>query len=351
MVITIRHWLYDLRILKSRSFDIPIVCIGNITVGGTGKTPTAEYILELLLSRYNIALLSRGYGRKTKGYREVSVNDSYLDVGDEPLQIKLKFPEVPVVVCADRVSAVERIRKEHPEVNLILMDDGFQHRSLTAKVNIIILDATRPFFQDNYLPYGRLRDTKSRLSAGHIFIVTKCPEDFKPIDRNTWVNKLKSIAYQTVYFTRICNLDIAPLFAFAERREVAENCEVILFSGIGNPMPFIRSASERFNVVAKCTFEDHHAYTAADLKSLYATLQAHPDAIILMTEKDAVKLRRMHNLPESMRRAMYFQPIVMEFLSDSDNFATDLIEEIEFKFKDLNDIKRPKAESASGHIK
>ena len=137
LVIVIRHRLYDWGVFKSFSFDIPIVCVGNITVGGTGKTPTAEFILTSLANHYTIAILSRGYGRTTKGYHEVSTNDSYSDVGDEPLQIKLKYPNTVVVVSEDRVAGIERIRKEHPEVNLIIMDDGFQHRRVKAKVNVL----------------------------------------------------------------------------------------------------------------------------------------------------------------------------------------------------------------------
>ena len=328
MVITLRHRLYDWGVKKSYSFDIPIVCIGNITVGGTGKTPTAEYLLAALKPHYNVAILSRGYGRRTKGYREVQVTDNYADVGDEPLLLKLKFSENVVVVCEDRVVGIERIRKEHSEVTLIVMDDGFQHRSVKAKVNIVLVDSTRPIEGDSMLPLGRLRDLPSRLSAANIFIVTKCSETMAPIDKRLWYNKLRSIAYQKVYFTRINSPMIEPLFHFAEREEVNYGQRAILMTGIGNPRPFIADAEAKFNVVDKLIFRDHHDFTAEDMRKLYTKLQNNPRAVIIMTEKDAVRLRRAR-LPEPLMRAMYYQPISLKFVEGPDqDFLGYLLEGI-----------------------
>ena len=332
LVIVIRHRLYDWGIFKSYSFDIPIVCVGNITVGGTGKTPTAEFILLSLASHYNIAILSRGYGRATKGYREVSVNDIYTDVGDEPLQMKLKFPNVVVVVCEDRVAGIERIRKEQPEVNLIVIDDGFQHRRVKAKVNIIIVDSTRPLDSDNMLPLGRLRDVRSRLSVAHFFIVTKCTEDMKPLDKRLWHNKLRQIAYQKVYFSNIEPLSIQPIFAFKDQEKPYLSQQAILVSGIGNPRPFIREAETRYAIVDKVIFPDHHHFTTSDLKRIYALLNEHPRAFILTTEKDAIRLRNMR-MPEKMMRALYYQPIAMSLVEgpERDDFVASLIAEIKYK--------------------
>lgn len=335
LVVVIRHRLYDWGICKSYSFDIPVVCVGNITVGGTGKTPTAEFILSSLTNHYTIAILSRGYGRTTKGYHEVSIDDPYSDVGDEPLQIKLKYPHVVVVVCEDRVAGIERIRKEHPEVNLIVMDDGFQHRRVKAKVNIIIIDSTRPIDSDNMLPLGRLRDVRSRLTAAHFFIVTKCTDDMKPLDKRLWHNKLRSIAYQKVYFSNIEPLPIAPIYNFPDRETPYFSQQVIIVSGIGNPRPFIREAETRYTVVDKVIFPDHHRFTSNDLKLIYAKLNENPRAFILTTEKDAVRLRRAR-MPERMMRAMYYQPIAMNLVEgpERDDFVTSLIAEIEYKDRD-----------------
>ncbi len=329
-VITIRHCLYDWGVFKSYTFPIPIVCIGNITVGGTGKTPMVEYILSQLSARYTIAVLSRGYGRRTKGYREVSADDSYADVGDEPLQIKLKFGGTLVVVAEDRVAAIERISKEHPEVNLIIMDDGFQHRRVKAKVNVIIVDSSRPIKRDKMLPLGKLRDLPSRMSVAHFFVVTKCSDEMSPLDRRLWRNDLRKIAFQKVYFTGIKDRPVEPLFHFDEREEVNYGQHAILMAGIGNPRSFARSAEQHFYVVDKCFFADHRRYTAEDLKAVYAKLRKNPRAIVLMTEKDAVKLRRSVRLPEMFRRAMYYQPIELSFIDGPDrDFIGNLIAEIE----------------------
>ena len=297
----------------------------NITVGGTGKTPTVEMLVEHYSEENNVVVLSRGYGRNTKGYRVVSVDDSYRTVGDEPLQIKLKFPDALVVVCEKRAEAIHRIEAEHPEINLIIMDDGFQHRSVKAKVNIILVDSTRPIENDKMLPLGRLRDLPSRLSAAHIFIVTKCSETMTPIDKRLWYNQLRSIAYQKVYFTRIKSPMIEPLFHFAEREEVNYGQRAILVTGIGNPRPFIADAESKFNVVDKLIFRDHHDFTAEDMRRLYDKLKNNPRAVIIMTEKDAVRLRRAR-LPEQLMRAMYYQPIEINFIDGPDrDFIGNLI--------------------------
>ena len=332
LVVIIRHRLYDWGVLKSYSFDIPVVCIGNITVGGTGKTPTAEYILASLAGHYTMAILSRGYGRTTKGYREVTTDDVYSDVGDEPLQMKLKFPNTIVVVSEDRVAGINRIRQEHPEVNLIIMDDGFQHRRVRPKVNILIVDSTRPYENDHMLPLGRLRDLPSRLKEGHIFIVSKCSDTMSPIDKRIWYNKLRDKAYHEVFFSNIEAIDIEPLYAFDDQEKPYFSQQVILVSGIGNPRPFIREAETRYNVVGKHIFPDHHNFTIEDLKSIYATLNEHPRAFILTTEKDAVRLRRAR-MPEKMMRAMYYQPIAMRLVEGPErhSFVDSLIKSIREK--------------------
>uniref|UniRef100_UPI004057C168 tetraacyldisaccharide 4'-kinase n=1 Tax=Alistipes sp. TaxID=1872444 RepID=UPI004057C168 len=333
MVIAIRHRLYDWGVFKSYSFDIPIICVGNITVGGTGKTPTVEYLISILSSDYTIAVLSRGYGRRTKGYREVQTSDSYLDVGDEPLQMKLKSPGTVVVVSEDRVAGVERLRKEHPEVSLIIMDDGFQHRRVKAKVNVILIDSTRPVEEDSMLPLGRLRDLKSRLKAAHIFIVTKCNKEMAPLDKRLWTNKLRFVAYQKIYFSTIESRRICPLFSFSDREEVNYGQQAILLSGIGNPRPFVREAEVRFNVVDKMLFPDHHDFSAEDMRALYEKLKRNPRAVIIMTEKDAVRLRRS-KLPEPLMRAMYFLPIQMAFFEGPDtDMKGNLIAEIKYTSK------------------
>lgn len=327
-----RHFLFDVGILKSEKFDIPIICVGNITVGGTGKTPSAEMIIENMQFTHNVALLSRGYGRKTKGYREVSMEDSYRDVGDEPLQIKFKFPSVVVVVCENRREGIRRIMAEHPEVNLVVMDDGFQHRYVEPSVNVVVVDSSqKPVEQDHMLPYGRLRDVRSSLDRAHYFLVTKCSDSMSPIQRRLFLKELKRIAYQKVYFMRYETLPIRPIFSDCAAATIPNFSEVIAMSGIGNPDNFIRSLRLHYRVVEELTFDDHHVYKVRDTKVMSAMLESHPDAYIVTTEKDAVKMFSSKKMPEAVRRRLYYIPVRMTYIEESDK---DFIQNLE------KDVKR-----------
>ena len=274
MAVLFRHQLFDWGILHSEKFDIPVICIGNITVGGTGKTPLAEMIVDYMSQTHRVALLSRGYGRRTKGYREVAATDHYRDVGDEPLQIKRKFPDVCVVVCERRADGIRRIRTEHPEVDLIVMDDGFQHRYVEAKINVVLIEA----------------------------------------------------AYQNIYFTRMEAFRPQPVFGEAPAEGFDPGTEVILMSGIGNPAQFVRGASACYRVVGELRFEDHHVYRVKDLKTLAGLIAQHPAAMVLTTEKDAVKLAGRGKVPAEIRSRLFYQPINISFIDDS---ATDFLQNLE----------------------
>ena len=327
MGVTFRHRLFDWGLLKSERFDIPIICIGNITVGGTGKTPMAEMVIAYMSQMHRVALLSRGYGRRTKGYLEVNTDSHYRDVGDEPLQIKLKFPDTVVVVCEKRAEGIRRLRAEHPEVDLIIMDDGFQHRYVEPKINVVMIDATRPVQHDRMLPVGTLRDLPEELHRAHYFVVTKCPEHMAPIDRRILRKVLIQVAYQRVYFTRFESFIPQPLYAGeAADGSLTHGREVIALSGIGNPGPFLQSLRERYKVVAEMTLDDHHVYKVRDMNALKALLAKYPGAVIVTTEKDAVKMTNRAKIPSEVRRALYYQPINISFIEDS---ATDFLQKLE----------------------
>ena len=324
---TLRHRLFDWGILKSVKFDIPIICIGNITVGGTGKTPMAEMVIDYMSQFHRVALLSRGYGRRTKGYLEVRADSHYRDVGDEPLQIKRKFPDVVVVVRKACRGESAVCAGEHPEVDLIVMDDGFQHRYVEPKINIVMIDATRPVQHDRMLPVGTLRDLPEQLHRAHYFVVTKCPDRMAPIDRRILRKVLIQVAYQQVYFTRFESFMPQPLYADEAAEEpLAHGRSVIALSGIGNPRLFVRSLAERYRVVAEMTLDDHHVYRVRDMHALEALLAEHPDAAIVTTEKDAVKMTRREKIPAAVRRVLYYQPINISFIEDS---ATDFLQKLE----------------------
>ena len=330
MAITLRHWMFDCKLIKSQNFKTPIICVGNITVGGTGKTPTAEMIVGYMKQYYNVAVLSRGYGRRTKGYLEVKTTSSYRDVGDEPLQIKLKYPDALVVVCEKRTEAIHRIEAEHPEINLIVMDDGFQHRYVEPRINVVIVDSTRPYYEDDYLPAGTLRDKPESLDRAHYFIVTKCPVDMSPLDQRVWRMNLHKIAYQRVYFTRV--IPTPPVAQFPTQNVLNEGDEVIVMSGIGNPKAFISDVKRNYNVVGTITFPDHHVYSVSDIERIVAKLEKHPKAMLLTTEKDTVKLRRSRRVPDIMRERLFYQPVQVEFLEGSDvDFLGTLKSDLEGK--------------------
>ncbi len=290
--VTFRHRLFDWGLLKSERFDIPIVCVGNITVGGTGKTPMVEMIVDYMSQHHRVA-----------------------------------FPEVVVVVCARRAEGIRRLQAEHPEVDLIVMDDGFQHRYVEPRVNVVMVDATRPVQHDRMLPLGSLRDLPEQLHRAHYFVVTKCPEPMAPIDRRILRKVLIQVAYQRVYFTRFESFNPRPVFpGEAPEGQFAPGRQVIGLSGIGNPKPFLATLAERYRLVADLTLDDHHVYRVGDVRALTELLARHPEAVVVTTEKDAVKLTNRDKLPAELRSRLYYLPIDISFIEDS---ATDFLQKLE----------------------
>ena len=311
MVVHIRHKLFDLKILRSEEFDIPVVCIGNLTVGGTGKTPVAELLIERFSEHYRVGVLSRGYRRKTKGFVLSTPTSSARTIGDEPRQMKLKYPSVPVAVCEKRAEGIRLLRKAHPEIELIILDDAFQHRYVEPWVNILLMDYNNPVYRDRLLPWGRLRDTRNQIHRANFVLVTKCPDDLNPLDMRIVINSLGLFPYQSLYFTRMRQGEITPLFA--------DRDPVIAMSGIANPVPLLENLRKRFDVVAELTFDDHHTYRLSDMRRLEALFAAYPDAVVLTTEKDAVKLTNRKKVPEAVQQRLYYVPIHVSFVADSES--------------------------------
>lgn len=319
MVVHIRHKLFDLKILRSEEFDIPVVCIGNLTVGGTGKTPVAELLIERFSEHYRVGVLSRGYRRKTKGFVLSTPTSSARTIGDEPRQMKLKYPSVPVAVCERRAEGIRLLRKAHPEIELIILDDAFQHRYVEPWVNILLMDYNNPVYRDRLLPWGRLRDTRNQIHRANFVLVTKCPDDLNPLDMRIVINSLGLFPYQSLYFTRMRQGEITPLFADRAVGKVREGDPVIAMSGIANPVPLLENLRKRFDVVAELTFDDHHTYRLSDMRRLEALFAAYPDAVVLTTEKDAVKLTNRKKVPEAVQQRLYYVPIHVSFVADSES--------------------------------
>ena len=326
--VTFRHRLFDWGILKSEKFDIPIICIGNITVGGTGKTPMAEMVIAYMSQMHNVALLSRGYGRRTKGYLEVRADSHYRDAGDEPLQIKLKFPDTVVAVCEKRSEGIRRICAEHPEVDLIVMDDGFQHRYVEPKINIVMIDATRPVQHDRMLPRGDAAGPSGGVAPRPLFRSHEMPRADGPDRPPHSAQGVDPGGLPAGLFHAFREFH-APASLSPRRRPdepLAQGRPVIALSGIGNPKPFVQTLRERYEVVAEMTLDDHHVYKVRDMNALAALLEKHPGAVIVTTEKDAVKMTNRAKIPARVRSNLYYLPINISFIEDS---ATDFLQKLE----------------------
>lgn len=328
-----RNWLFDMKVLRSEHFDVPIVCVGNIAVGGTGKTPAVEFLVRRLSGEYRIAVLSRGYRRRTKGYIEVGVNDSFLRVGDEPKQIKRKFPDVVVVVCEKRTEGVRRIMAEHPEVNLIVMDDGFQHRSLAPKVSILLSDYSLPPYKNRMLPAGTLRDSPSQLYRAEFLLITKTPKGMSPIERNIAQKELKPSPYQKIFFTDTRQLAPRPIFSDMAPTTIPSGSKVVALVGIANPERFYGSLEKQYNVVERMTFSDHHIYKVKEIRALAEKVASlGENVVVVTTEKDGVKLTSRKHIPEVLQKRLFVLPIELNFRDgDADVFMEKLKYELKNK--------------------
>ncbi|MDL2320679.1 tetraacyldisaccharide 4'-kinase [Alistipes sp. OttesenSCG-928-B03] len=316
--ISVRHKMFDWGLKRSRAFDIPIVCVGNLTVGGTGKTPVTEMLVRNLKRDWNVAVLSRGYKRKTKGYLEIDPRMSFLKTGDEAKQIKLKFPDVVVAVCEKRADGIDEIRRRHPEVNLIILDDAFQHRYVTPWVNILLMDHSRPIYNDHLLPWGTLRDKKSQIDRAGYVLVTKCPTDMNPLERRLVRKSLKLYPYQSLFFCSTVLGNAIEMFPDGAHVRLQKGDNVIAMSGIGNPAQFEENLSERYTVVGRLEYPDHHPYRSRDLKDMMEAINNSPKGtVIVTTEKDAVKLRGSRKIPAAIRERLFYIPVKVAFYEDT----------------------------------
>lgn len=318
-ILSVRHKLFDGGVLHSTEFDIPIICVGNITVGGTGKTPTTEFLVSALSGDYNVAVLSRGYKRKTQGFVIATSTSSFKRIGDEPKQVKLKYPDIPVAVCEKRVEGVRRLLSIHPEINLVILDDAFQHRYIEPWVNIVLMDYNNPIYEDAMLPYGNLRDLPSQLSRANIVLVTKCPDQIRPLDMRIISKNLDLLPYQHLFFAGIESDTPQPLFPSSTPIVLKQGTPAVTLTAIANPKKFLEHVETTFTLVDRFIFPDHYTYKMRDIEALEASLDKLPvDTVVLMTEKDAVKLLGSKRLSEGLRRRMFYIPIRMKFVDGNE---------------------------------
>lgn len=273
IILIIRNKLYDWHILKSWRFDEPLICVGNLNLGGTGKSPHTEYLARLLKKEFSVAILSRGYGRKTKGFKRVDATSTYADVGDEPLQYFRKFPDIRIGVDEDRVEGVEKILSGLGINKVILLDDAFQHRHIRPGFNILLTEYEHLYTKDFLFPAGTLRDIKSAAKRADFIVVSKSPKDLDESKKKEIIAQLKPQPEQTVFFSYLEYNDLQPLNAMAENFDANDADTALLFCGIAHPKPLINRLKQQYKHLEVMTFADHHAYTENDVKSIMSRLR------------------------------------------------------------------------------
>ena len=321
MGVRFRNMLFDTGILESRSFPIPVISVGNITVGGAGKTPHVEYLIRLLCETKRVSVLSRGYKRRTKGYLLASSSSTSLELGDEPYQMYLKYGrQVHVAVSANRCEGIERLCSdpETKDTDVILLDDAFQHRYVKPGVNILLVDYHRLIVYDKLLPAGRLREPKDGKRRADIVIVTKCPPDLRPMDFRVITKALNLYPYQKLFFTTIEYGDLIPLFSNSRSlalSEITSDFEVLVLSGIASPQHLLYDIQKHTDNVIPMTFRDHHLFTPKDIARINNTFDSlSSKRIIITTEKDAARLVGLDGLSDDVRNHIYALPIKTTFL-------------------------------------
>lgn len=320
-----RNKLFDRGWLRSKSFDVPVICVGNLAVGGTGKTPHTEYLVKLLQKNgVNVATLSRGYKRRSRGYVLADGKSNAWQIGDEPYQIKSKFPDARVAVDEDRCHGIDQLLKlEAPPVEAILLDDAFQHRYVKAGLNILLTDFHRLLCDDALLPAGRLREPASGMSRAQMVIVTKCPDGLKPTDFNIIAKRLHLYPHQQLYFSKFRYGMPTPLFPEkTDSRKVFSSLtgdeQVLLVTGIASPAPLLKEVESYTRHVKLLAFDDHHDFTSKDLlqiKEQFLHLEEWR-RLIITTEKDAARLKQHPALDEMLKPHIYVLPIEIEILQN-----------------------------------
>ena len=323
----IRNFLFNTGILKSKEFNIPVICVGNITVGGTGKTPHTEYLLSRLQNDFRVACLSRGYKRQTSGFQLATPHSNAEEIGDEPLQIKHKFPKVIVAVDENRVRGIEHLLAlpERPEV--IILDDAFQHRSVKAGKNIVLVDYNRPVFKDCLLPAGRLRETPKGLKRADYIIVSKCPPTLTPIEKRILFKHLKIKPYQQLFFTTLEYGKIKPLFPQYESIVPDRSSSILCLTGIAQPGPYIDHLKTFTSDITEIRYPDHHHFSKKDFQQIARAFESieNPKKYIFTTEKDAVRLKACP-LPEELQRVIYYIPVEPVFIDQDDLLLNEISE-------------------------
>lgn len=336
IIIIVRNFLYDKNYLRSSEFNFPLICVGNLSVGGTGKSPMVEYLIQLLRPHFKIATVSRGYKRKTKGYVLAKDSSTALDIGDEPMQFHINFPDITVAVGEERIVAIPQLLHDRPDTQAIILDDAFQHREVRAGFNIVLTQYGDLFTNDFFLPTGDLRDQRSSYKRADIIIVTKCPVDMGDTEKTELINEIEPLAHQKIFFTAI-EYGVPYHISNNSFRKITNEDEVLLVCGIANPKPLKDYIFDNAATYYQMDYSDHHIFRIDDLKDIrkkYESITA-DKKMIITTEKDAVRLikftEELRNIP------LYVLPIRHRFLfnagSEFDALVVNFIRN--FKMKEV----------------
>ncbi len=320
--VKMRNQLFELGILKSRSFKTPVISVGNITVGGAGKTPHVEYLIRLLKDQHQVAVLSRGYKRKSKGFILADKDTPMRMIGDEPYQMKQKFPDVTIAVDRNRCHGIDLLTESADEksADVILLDDAFQHRYVKPGINILLVDYHRLIIYDKLMPAGRLREPKDGKARADIVIITKCPADLKPIDYRVITKAMNLFPYQELYFSTIDYCPLVPLFGGEEiKLEEVKDMNVLLLTGIASPKQMQEDLTAMGAKVNTLTYSDHHQFKKKDIVRINEMFAAMPSpTMIITTEKDAARLHDMEGLSGEVRKSIYELPIKVSFMLEQE---------------------------------
>ena len=325
-----RNHLFDTGILKSRSFNIPVISVGNITVGGTGKTPHIEYLVNLLHHDMKVAVLSRGYKRKSKGYVLASKDSTFEEIGDEPFQILHKFQNIYVAVDKNRCRGIDNLTSDPntKDVDVVLLDDAYQHRYVKPGINILLVDYHRLIIHDKLLPAGRLREPVTGKERADIVIVTKCPDDLKPMEYRVLVKAMDLFPYQELFFTTLRYGNLKPIFCGEQRNinTIRKSDNILLLTGIASPKQMMVDLKGYTNNISTLAYSDHHNFTESDIEQINQTFAAMPSPkLIITTEKDEARLLGIAGLSDEVRHNIYTLPIRMKFLLDKEETFNEKI--------------------------
>ena len=329
LAIKFRNILFEVGVLKSRSFQVPVISVGNITVGGTGKTPHVEYLTRLLKDTFNVAVLSRGYKRKSKGFVKASVQTAVTEIGDEPFQMKQKVPKVTVAVDKNRCHGIDRLTAEDDKLDVILLDDAFQHRYVKPGVNILLVDYHRLVIYDTLLPAGRLREPLNGKDRADVVIVTKCPKDLKPMEYRVLTRAMNVYPYQQLYFTTLEYDELCPVFSKAgnvPQLSALKDINVMLLTGIASPQQIEHDLAPYTSHLTPLTFPDHHQFRQKDIQLINDTFAAMPSPkCIITTEKDTTRLLTAQGLSDEVRNNLFMLPVRISFMQDQEEVFNNYI--------------------------